>query len=160
MSQGYRPLDEQQVLDLRNLARRVQALERNTSGAVSLQSVGTGATVTATATPGTAISGVSITITRPGRYGCLAIFDMNGSATGWTLAQGAIIKNGTEVTPNIRAIMADTGAAVMRASISVFQWQNLVAGDVLTLGAWKNVAAGTLGAGSTTYLNVWRTGPT
>lgn len=161
MTKAYRSADEQELLSPRNLERRIANLERAGAGqaAIDVQASGT-VTITATATPGTAITGATLTITRPGRYACVGIFDFLGSVTGWSAAAGMILKNGVEVSPTKRAILGDTGSANGRGTQPVFQWQNLVAGDVISLAAFKVVAAGTLQAvAGNTSISVWRAGP-
>ncbi len=161
MSQAYRPVDEQMLLELRALRRDVQALQRAGAGQASMQSVASGSTsITATGPPGTTITGPSVTIVRPGRYLLIATFDFSASATGWTAISGAHLKNGAEVTPNERGVLRDTGVAVVQSTHPVISIQNLVAGDVMTLGAWKSAAGGTITTTSNTQLFVVRMGPT
>ena len=161
MSQAYRNLQETQLLALRALERRVANIERAASGQVSIQSVASGATaIVATGPPGTTVSGPSITIVQPGRYAILAVFDFSGSVTGWTAASGAILKNGAETTPNLRAVLRDTGTATGEGTQPTFQFQTLSAGDVITLGAWKSAAGGTVAVNANTHVELWRTGPT
>lgn len=156
MTPPNRTPEETNQLRVLNLERRVQALERTGAGHASMEASQSGSiVVAATASPGTTLTGATLTITRPGRYLCVAVFDFVGSVTGWSLGLGVVMVNGAETVDGRRALFGDSGAASSRASVSVVKMLNLNAADVIALAAFKNAAGGTLTAGGpTTTLDI------
>jgi hypothetical protein len=123
VTQPYRPLDEQWLLKVSDLERRVQALERAGAGQAS-----SFAAHTTAASPLTVLvdTGASLTITRPGRYLCLAWYEftVTAAAAGWM--EGRITPTGHLSTSGTPALM-DTLVAISSGStcsgISIVSWQ-------------------------------------
>ena len=161
MSKAYRSADEQELLSLRALERRIANLERASAGQSSMDAVASiDVTITATATPGTAITGATLTISRPGRYGVVGIFDFLSGLSGWLFGAGILLKNGVEVSPTKRAFIGDPGTGSVRGTQPLFQWQNFDAGDIVSIAAFKGASGGTLQvAAGNSSIDLWRVGP-
>lgn len=167
MTKAYRSADEQELLSVRNLERRIANLERAASGIVHLQApVTTDVTITAT-TSGTAqdLTGASISIVRPGLYIVLGFFDMEWTvASAGTIAIGQLAVTGGTITYARVPLLECLGTAT-RATISDYWTATFTGAGTLRLQAYKSAAAGTLtckgqssGAGSGVLVAI-RTGP-
>lgn len=157
MSKAYRSADEQELLSLRALERRIANLERASAGLVAIQSQATIAAALTTSFVN--VAGTTITITRPGRYLLVFTFDFTWSvASAGNLAVGQIASTGHTTLGTTQALMQ--GDTIARLTLS-----NVVAATYPSTGTAVLQAAKT-GAGGTstvtnqhTQLTAIRTGP-
>jgi hypothetical protein len=108
------------------------------------------------------VSGTTITISQPGRYVFLAVFDFDWTVAGAATAQGIITATGATAS-SVNGVALSDGGVVNRKTVPVFGWATYAAaGGTVKLQATKAAAAGTgfarFSALATSLLAI-RTGP-
>lgn len=158
MTQAYRSAQEQELLSVRALERRIANLERAGAGLVSIMQKASAQLVLTAAFQD--VVGTAVTIVRPGRYAVFGNFDVfvtvaaaGGLVTGTITATGATVSsvvNGFAKTDNINQFQ----------TVVSFGTYTFASAGTVTLQAKKSGGTATIeSANLATGLLVIRTGP-
>lgn len=155
MTKAYRSADEQELLSLRSLERRVANLERSGAGlaATTAQLGGTTALTTGN------VAFVTLNIVRPGRYEIIGVCDFQwGVVSAGNVAVGSFTATGHLTLGTAQILLA--GDTLCRATIGQVVFGTWAGAGTIILNALKSGAGGTCNINAQhTTLTAIRTGP-